>query len=471
MKLFRGATLVFLALLLLWAPAAGAAQRYVAAGGAEGEVCTQQKPCSLKVGVGGAKSNDEVILAAGTYQVEGAVYSPEAAENVWVHGDLTGPMPRIAGKVGSSAPLYTAGPGGRLSYLDISNESSLAFGAFCSGSIDRVRVHVASANAVGVNQTSNCPVRDSLVIAEGEAATAIRAGSVSGDTSPVIRNVTAIATGPGSIGVVSLFMLNPFIPGATPGTTTVDLKNAIVSGAKTDLEARTELTATSTAKLVVANSNFDSTANGTNGTVIDGGANQSAPPAFVNAAAGDYREAAGSPTIDAGAADPLLGPLDLEGNPRVLGAGVDIGAFELVPPAAMGPAAAAIKSLAISPRAFKPANFGAAVVSVGKKSRVPVTATVAYALSAPAAVQFSVERKLPGRRVKGKCVRRTRANRASKPCPRFKRVGSFSHLGAAGENRFKFSGRVNGRPLKPGAYRLVGRTSATSRSAGFRIVQ
>ena len=44
-------------------------------------------------------------------------------------------------------------------------------------------------------------------------------------------------------------------------------------------------------------------------------------PLFVDAAKGDYREAAGSPTIDAGAADQLAGSLDLAGNARILGVG------------------------------------------------------------------------------------------------------------------------------------------------------
>ena len=53
---------------------------------------------------------------------------------------------------------------------------------------------------------------------------------------------------------------------------------------------------------------------------------------FVDPANGDYREAAGSPTIDAGVTD-RSAPLDLDGNARTLGAAPDIGAFEFVPAA------------------------------------------------------------------------------------------------------------------------------------------
>jgi hypothetical protein len=49
--------------------------------------------------------------------------------------------------------------------------------------------------------------------------------------------------------------------------------------------------------------------------------------------------------------------------------------------------------------------------------------------------------------------------------------GGFTHSGQAGQNSFKFSGRIAGKALKPGRYRLVGITGATRRTATFRIVQ
>ena len=61
--------------------------------------------------------------------------------------------------------------------------------------------------------------------------------------------------------------------------------------------------------------------------------NQTASPLFVNLGAGDFHEAAGSPTIDAGTDSPLNGPFDLEGNPREIGSHTDVGAYEfLIPP-------------------------------------------------------------------------------------------------------------------------------------------
>jgi hypothetical protein len=55
--------------------------------------------------------------------------------------------------------------------------------------------------------------------------------------------------------------------------------------------------------------------------------------------------------------------------------------------------------------------------------------------------------------------------------------GSFTHRGTTGKNRFRFSGRLRGRKLPPGRYRLravatdpAGNKSSTKRRA-FRIVR
>jgi hypothetical protein len=82
--------------------------------------------------------------------------------------------------------------------------------------------------------------------------------------------------------------------------------------------------------------------------------------------------------------------------------------------------------------------------------------TVSYRLSEPAIVTFRVQRVLAGRVVSGRCVRPTRANRNKPRCKRYRTLrGSFRHAGPAGLNRFRFSGRLAGRKLRPGSYRFV----------------
>ncbi|MED5016053.1 right-handed parallel beta-helix repeat-containing protein [Paenibacillus chibensis] len=54
-----------------------------------------------------------------------------------------------------------------------------------------------------------------------------------------------------------------------------------------------------------------------------------ADPLFLNAAANDFHLTSSSPAVDAGLTDAsLIGTLDIAGNPRVQGAGVNMGAYE-----------------------------------------------------------------------------------------------------------------------------------------------
>jgi hypothetical protein len=123
----------------------------------------------------------------------------------------------------------------------------------------------------------------------------------------------------------------------------------------------------------------------------------------------------------------------------------------------------------VVPKAFRPLKQGGAIAGAAKPKH---GATVRYVLSGAAAVGFGVERALRGRSVGGKCRKQTPANRRMRKCTRYTKLkGDFSQQGAAGPNSFRLSGRVGGRALKPGKYRLVGRTGDTSRSAGFTIVR
>src|SRR5262249_40941771 len=156
-----------------------------------------------------------------------------------------------------------------------------------------------------------------------------------------VRNVTAIATGANSIGIQARYL------GGAGGHHTLVLGNSIAGGEKFDLRA--EDSANGPGVIQVSNSNFDNVSVAGSAT-ISGPANQTAPPAFVDAPAGDYREAPGSPTIDAGTGAGV-GALDLAGNPRVLGPAPDIGAFEFVPPPPPPKTTAALTSLAVGPKA------------------------------------------------------------------------------------------------------------------------
>ena len=129
---------------------------------------------------------------------------------------------------------------------------------------------------------------------------------------------------------------------------------------------------------------------------------------------------------------------------------------------------------AIAPSTFRAASSGASA----SVRRAPIGAKVFYRLSETATVTFSVERATVGRKVGRRCVRRTRANSRRRHCTRYVALrGSFKKVGGAGLNSLRFSGRMNGRKLSPGYYKLVavahdgsGNGSKTRR-LGFRIVK
>jgi hypothetical protein len=125
----------------------------------------------------------------------------------------------------------------------------------------------------------------------------------------------------------------------------INLSNSIARGAGFDISVSTDADPKTAAIVNADHSNYatvqiNNGGGGSTTTVTPAGSatNQTGAPAFVNAAAGDFRELSGSlATIDRGVDSLLNGITDLEGAPRRLGASTDIGAYELVPPPTCGP--------------------------------------------------------------------------------------------------------------------------------------
>jgi hypothetical protein len=106
----------------------------------------------------------------------------------------------------------------------------------------------------------------------------------------------------------------------------------------------------------------------------------------------------------------------------------------------------------ISPSAFPAAPRGPTALPSASRR---YGAKVAYTLNEPADVSFTVTQRRRGRRVT--------------------RRGSFTRSGTAGVNRFRFTGRLVGRKLKPGKYQLVatpstGANPGRAAGASFRMI-
>jgi uncharacterized protein YkwD len=141
------------------------------------------------------------------------------------------------------------------------------------------------------------------------------------------------------------------------------------------------------------------------------------------------------------------------------------------PPPATAPTPTPTVKVTLAPAAFAAAASGAPSSAAGPGARV------AYTLDRAASTVFTVQRALPGRRAGRRCVAPKPSNRRGRACARTLRVGAFRQQGSAGVNVLRFSGRLNGRRLAAGAYRLVvvatdaAGNASPPRSLGFRILR
>jgi glucose/arabinose dehydrogenase len=131
-----------------------------------------------------------------------------------------------------------------------------------------------------------------------------------------------------------------------------------------------------------------------------------------------------------------------------------------------------ISSARLSSTTFRAASRGA---SLTRKRRPPIGSNVSYRDSQAAKTTFTVLKPVTGHRKGRKCVA-GRPRKHQKRCIRYVSVGSLTHQDQAGSVSVHFSGRVRGRKLRPGRYRLAltpranGKTGRTA-TLSFRIIK
>jgi hypothetical protein len=86
---------------------------------------------------------------------------------------------------------------------------------------------------------------------------------------------------------------------------------------------------------------------------------------------------------------------------------------------------------------------------------LPVGTTFRLTLDRAATVRLAFSRIAPGRQQGARCVAPTRANDEAQRCARHQAGGALEMAGEAGENAYDFQGRIRGRSLQPGRYRLL----------------
>jgi hypothetical protein len=421
---------VVLALTLVSNAAAATVRHASPTGVDSGSACTAgEPPCSLKRAVENvAVAGDEVVLAPGIYTPPSNVSITSA---IYVHGEQGQPIPRV---VRSSGQVFGVTGGGRLADVQLESAGPVLVS---TSAVERVTVlSAAGADASSaVIMRDGGVLRDSFVRAESPNGRAVFANF----GFPELVNVTAIATDPGS----SALYADSTVAGSCQTQSQIQLSatNVIARGGRYDVDVPHKCGSPGSPSIEVAimsHSNFRrAKLNETRPTtrVEDMGGNQDVEPLFASPPALDIHQLAGSPTIDAGVATPLLGTGDIDGRPRTQGRAPDIGADEFAPPIVEPPMDShrpVASLLAVTPRRFRAA-------ATGRRRGTRIS----YALDEKATVTFTVKRIIQR-------VVRGRRHTGYRPVR-----GSFRDAGEVGGNTLRFRGRIRGRRLRAGLYRLI----------------
>lgn len=145
---------------------------------------------------------------------------------------------------------------------------------------------------------------------------------------------------------------------------------------------------------------------------------------------------------------------DALGNPTTT-----TGSIVIVPapgsPGASGPAGAvaapALSRVSRTHRTWREDTRKAMITA----RRPPIGTTFSFSVDQLARVTLVFTQRLAGRRVAGKCLAPTRANRDHVACPRTTTRGSLSYTVRAGAHRVPFQGRITGRGLPLGPYTVT----------------
>ncbi|MFN8110748.1 MAG: Ig domain-containing protein [Thermoleophilia bacterium] len=180
-------------------------------------------------------------------------------------------------------------------------------------------------------------------------------------------------------------------------------------------------------------------------------------------------ELSGTPTR-AGSFPVTLTATDADGCQGSAGLTLHVLAPATQPPASSSPPV--ISSAHLSHRMFRAAGTRATST---RARRVPVGTTVTYLQSVTAVTTLTVVRVTSGHRRGGRCVAGP-PGRHRRGCSRPLTVGAFTHADAPGGVTVPFNGRLRGRGLAPGRYRLTltpragGQTGRTV-TLPFRVVR
>ncbi len=316
--------------------------RFAAPGGTGADPCADRAtPCSLftaadlqapgtTIGFG-----DEVVLLPGTYDNAAGDLGPNRALSLPGGASLHGEEGRARPVIKLSVNTVAGRPGFFLRSEDIVSRIEIDSTAVpnaldVAGVVDGVIVRSSAAAAVACINNQGA-IRNSACLASGPDSAAIAANSGGGGPSTVrLRNVTALSTGAGSIGLRYIARAGSDL--------TVDAKSVLTRGVATDVVARglsDPPNTPGTGGKVAIDLDHSDYVNVATATDAGGGIATVTPAGFgtnivaePKLAADQVHQLADSLTINAGATDEFTGGADIDGEQRVGDGIADIGADE-----------------------------------------------------------------------------------------------------------------------------------------------
>ena len=406
----------------------------------------------------------------------------------------------IASVRGLAVRLPVVGGSGLQSVLQVADVQVTGPGAVTGagivmepgGRVSRVTVDAAFQDlAIGISGVTGV-IEDSLI--------RLRAG---GNAYPVY-GVSASSSRPGSAELTLRHMTilgeDAFATGikvsagraTTPATETVHLRDSLIHRVGHAMETSGTPAApmppcisscsAGTANIDSWYSSFDAASNLSSGpgAISAGQGNLSDPAPLLDASAAPLP---GSPLIEAGdPAPPEAGDsaTDVAGAPRIAGVRRDIGAFEARPVAeSPSPVPTGTTTTSTTPAGTTPSPVISALRLSRSRFRTgapPRRGTVVrFTLSATATYMLRIERVLRGRQMTAKggstVCRSRRLQRTGRRCTILRTAGTLQGVGAIGPVSVAFSGRLAGRGLPPGNYRLTVEARANAAAAQPRSVR
>ena len=335
------ATFCIVATFAIGVPKGHAAVRFAAPEGDGQSPCLRLDPCSLFLASSldapkdeQAENGDEVVVLPGEYSGAAGDLGPQERLSLPVEVDVRGESehgrPVISSASKSSVVILNGHS--MVSDLEIIGPNASNPLRMSQSTAQRIVVRTSREGSIACHLGFRSVLRDSACISSGKQG--VGAGQQAG-TNPfpgntrLLRNVTAIGTGPESIGL--LFDISG-------GEVQVDAKSTIAQGTAVDVEAiGSEPEGIVLVFLEASSFTTTRTEVRDDGIALVGkpgsGENITEPPLL---AADGFHQLPGSPTIDKGIVGELSGSLDIDRNARVVRERPDIGADEMLIPTSTG---------------------------------------------------------------------------------------------------------------------------------------